>query len=138
MNRRRAWGWGVVERPNRTADALVGQLRQVAGGDAGWVAADGRARQMREAGPKVLRRLQRHDPVAGDIDAVEEEDFGVERLRADRGDENVDVADDQTCHWPQMHLSTGPHRGRIAKAAIGEALDIGGRLNRSAMELVAL
>src|SRR5687767_3123957 len=119
---------GVIERPYRTADAPVGQLRQVAGRDAGWVAADDCSRQMREASSKMLCRLQRHDAVAGDVDAVEQEDLGVKRLRADRGDEDINVADNQARHWPQILLSTGAHRRCIAKAAIGQALHVGGRL----------
>src|SRR4051794_28103570 len=83
----------LVQRPDRAADAMVGEVLQAEGRGTGGVGGDDRLGEVRIASAEVGARLEGDDLVAPHVDAVEQEDFVVKNLTALGGDEDVDAAD---------------------------------------------
>ena len=76
--------------------------------------------------------LEGDDPIAGDIDAVQQEQLGIDRLVALRADEHVHVAHDEAGHLAEVPKRAAAHRGLDVELPVGDALDVRRRFHRRA------
>ena len=84
----------------------------------------------------MLVRLQRHHPHPPHVDSVEQEQLVVQRLCPPRPHDDVDIADHQPRHRPQVRQAPGAHGVRQPEQPIADHLHVRLGFDRRAVKLI--
>ena len=107
-----------------TGDLVVGKCSEVTGTESGGIAGNDRRSFISKVTSEVLGGLQSYVSVIIDVRSGREERSVIKRLRTDRGDDDVNIADPDPGSFTQLCGKTEKVGGSVQEISVRECNDL--------------